>query len=215
MADVADETVTANDQAAVQTQLESLTISTQLIHDFMLGATDTIVNPEGGTIRTITGINKAIDDALPGYADVQAAVTEANAAKVGAEQARDDAEDFATQSANYAATALYKTKDVPTGATITVDPVAGTVQNLVLSQAQSTLTVKPTNDADGFARQITLFIKQGTGSNKITWPANVYWSNGRVPVLSYTLNTIDLVCLISLDKGATWRGVFNGGWFSA
>ena len=68
---------------------------------------------------------------------------------------------------------------------------------------------------DVYKRQITIYLTQTTGSNKVVWPASIKWANGRVPILSYGVGTVDMVSLITQDKGTTWRGVFNGGWFSA
>lgn len=216
MATTADDSVTAQDQQQVQTQLEILTTSTQLIHDFMLSPNASIANPEGGVIRTITGINQAIDSALPGYEDVQEAVTAANAAKAGAETAQQAAEDAAASAGAQATSAIYKVKDYASAATVAITPMAATIHRITLTSVSTALTVGATTDADGQARQIRIEIKQGTGSNKIpTWPANVKWAYDRKPVLSYQKDRVDIVDLITEDKGATWRGAFNGGWFNA
>lgn len=212
---MADDVTTA-DQSAVQTQLEKLTVSTQLIHDFMLSPATSIDNPEGGVIRTITGINAAIDDALPGYETVQEAVTAAQAAQTKAEAAQQAAEDAAASAGAQATSAIYKVKDYASAASVTITPMAATIHRITLTAVSTTLTIGSTTDAEGQARQIRLEIKQGTGSNKIpTWPSNVKWAYDRVPVLSYQVGRVDIVDLVTEDKGATWRGAFNGGWYSA
>lgn len=213
---MADTTVTAQDQQAVQTQLEILTTSTGLIHDFMLGKTDTIVNPEGGTIRTIQGLNKAIDAALPGYEDVQDAVTATQAAQQAAEAAQAAAEAAAGDAGAQATSAIYKIKDYASAASVAITPMAATIHRITLTSVSTTLTIGATTDATGQARQIRLEIKQGTGSNKIpAWPTNIKWAYDRKPVLSYQKDRVDIVDLVTEDKGATWRGAFNGGWYSA
>lgn len=210
-----DTSVSAQDQQQVQTQLEILTTSTGLIHDFMLGKTDTIANPEGGTIRTIQGLNKAIDDALPGFSDVQDAVTAANAAKAGADAAQAAAEAAAASAGAQATSAIYKVKNYASAATVAITPMTATVHRVTLNSVTTALTVGGTTDPDLQARQIRIELTQGTGSNKATWPANVKWAYDRVPVLSYQKDRTDIIDLVTEDKGATWRGAFNGGWYSA
>lgn len=213
---MADEVVpTAAQDEQIQAQLDKLTVAVQIVHDFGQADTDSIDNPEGGVIRTLEGINKAIDDALPNYADAGAAATESKNARDQAQAAQAAAEAAAGSAGSAAASAIYKTKNYTGANTIAVTPMDATIHNLSLDRVTTAVTVGGTTDAAGMARQVTLFLTQTTGSNKVTWPANIKWSNNRVPILSYGVGTVDMVSLITQDKGVNWRGVFNGGWFNA
>lgn len=211
----ADDTVTTQDQTAAQTQLEALTTATQLISSFMTGSDLSIDNPEGGTIRTIAGINAAIDDALPGYATVEEAVTQANAAQLAAETAQAAAEAAANNAGAQAVSAIYKVASYTSASTVAIVPMNATLHQVTLTAVTTTLTIAGTTDPEQQARQIRIELTQGTGSNLVTWPSNVYWSYDREPKLSYEQGRVDIVDLITTDKGTTWRGAFNGGWYSA
>lgn len=205
----------ADSDEQIQAQLEKLTVAVQIVHDFGQSDAESIDNPEGGVIRTIEGINKAIDDALPNYADAGAAATAAKDARDAALQAQAAAEAAAGNAGAAASSAIYKTKSYAGANSITITPMDATIHNVILNRVTTNILVGTTSDAVGMARQITLYLTQSTGSNKVTWPTNIKWSNDREPILSYGVGTVDMVSLITQDKGATWRGVFNGGWFNA
>lgn len=99
-------------------------------------------------------------------------------------------------------------------ATYTIDPTSAAVFVLGLQDAVTSIAFSEYEETEGVSRTLTLFLKQGTGSNKIDWPDNVLWSQGRKPILSYTPGHTDVVQLISSDDGKTWLGSFNGGWFN-
>lgn len=103
-----------------------------------------------------------------------------------------------------------------TGDTVTIDPNLGGMQTLTLTQAKTTLSIAPITGPSGLYRQITLFIKQGSGANKITWPdsSKISWSNEVEPHPSYVAGMMDIVTLISVDDGAHWIGMPNGAWFN-
>lgn len=205
----------STDDEQIQAQLDKLTTAVGIVHDFGMVSTDTIDNPEGGVIRTLHGINKAIDDALPNYEDAGAAAAEAKNARDAAQTAQAAAEAAAGNAGSAAASAIYKTKSYAGANTIAITPMDATIHNVSLDRVTTTLTVGGTADATGMARQITIYLTQTTGSNKVNWPSNIKWSNDRTPILSYGIGTVDMVSLITQDKGVTWRGVFNGGWFNA
>lgn len=62
--------------------------------------------------------------------------------------------------------------------------------------------------------KLELFIKQGTGTNTVIWPANVKWENGIEPVLSLEKDNVDLISLISLDNGQNFYGFSKAVWLS-
>ena len=62
--------------------------------------------------------------------------------------------------------------------------------------------------------KLELFIKQGTGTNTVTWPANVKWENGIEPVLSLEKDHVDLISLISLDNGQNYYGFAKAVWMN-
>lgn len=96
----------------------------------------------------------------------------------------------------------------------TINPLGGSVQQLILNAANTTLSFSPFSDDINKARQLTLFIRQGTGSNTITWPASIRWNNDRLPTLSYISGRVDTITLITFDSGVKWYGFYNGGWFN-
>ena len=62
--------------------------------------------------------------------------------------------------------------------------------------------------------KLELFIKQGTGTNTVTWPNNVKWENGIEPVLSLEKDHVDLISLISLDNGQNYYGFAKAVWMN-
>ena len=62
--------------------------------------------------------------------------------------------------------------------------------------------------------KLELFIKQGTGTNTVTWPDNVKWENGIEPVLSLEKDHVDLISLISLDNGQNYYGFAKAVWMN-
>ena len=62
--------------------------------------------------------------------------------------------------------------------------------------------------------KLELFIKQGTGTNTVTWPSNVKWENGIEPVLSLEKDHVDLISFISLDNGQNYYGFAKAVWMN-
>lgn len=163
-------------------------------------------------------------------------VQDANTAATNAEQAAQVATDQANKAVTaqniiqtYALAALYSFKDhgIITDADIDILRNDGTVQKLRLTKPTTNISLTPfPNDPNDTARQLTLIIEQGTGSNKITFTPEVdpddatahvnvvNWNNGRPPRLSYEVDKADVITLLTTNKGKHWYGFFNGGWFN-
>ena len=62
--------------------------------------------------------------------------------------------------------------------------------------------------------KLELFIKQGTGTNTVTWPTNVKWENRIEPVLSLGKDHGDLISLVSLDNGQNYYGFAKAVWMN-
>ena len=83
------------------------------------------------------------------------------------------------------------------------------------SSASEVSTSPATPDVSSSAViKLELFIKQGTGTNTVTWPANVKWENGIEPVLSLEKDHVDLISLISLDNGQNYYGFAKAVWMN-
>lgn len=80
-----------------------------------------------------------------------------------------------------------------------------------LDKPQCLLSFLNTNVPAGYTWSFTVRLRQGTGANKVTFPASVHWSNNRPPVLAYEAGTADLLTFMSVDNG--WLGISDGSWF--
>lgn len=103
---------------------------------------------------------------------------------------------------------------------------AGTVLNLdvaytkgvsffdvTLDRPQCLLNFLNTDVPAGYLWSFTVRLRQGTGANKVTFPANVDWSSKRAPVLAYEAGAADVLTFMS--NGGRWLGFFDGSWFDA
>lgn len=72
----------------------------------------------------------------------------------------------------------------------------------------------PASESSSAVIKLELFIKQGTGTNTITWPTNVKWENGIAPVLSLEKDHVDLISLVSLDNGQNYYGFAKAVWMN-
>lgn len=143
-------------------------------------------------------------------------VNEAEGIRDIVKQQYDQIEKWRGEILQYQMLAVYKFYDDETSETShIVDATDATVQLLKLNASTTTLTLKTPAGETDLCRQITLMLQQGTGSNKVKWPASVRWNNGREPVLSYDNGKIDVITLLTKDSGAKWYGFYNGGWFDA
>lgn len=118
--------------------------------------------------------------------------------------------------AQYQMQAVYSlnTRNITT-TSYQIDPILGTIQDLTLNTATTTVTFKAFSDGANLGRQLTLLLKQGTGANKVNWPSSIKWNNNRPPVLSYVTGRVDVITLLTRNSGGTWYGFYNGGWISA
>lgn len=113
---------------------------------------------------------------------------------------------------------LLKTNTITAAGTARALDVAIDAGNLVfditLSATTCALTLLNEFTPPGYIRSITLFLRQGTGSNKITLPTNVR-PQGKLPVvLSYEKGDLDTLTLVSDPGSATpsWLLFMNGSW---
>lgn len=103
--------------------------------------------------------------------------------------------------------------DVVGGASYTVEVGKVASLHLGLTQPMTNLAVI-LKDAPGATNRIELILRQDRGTNKVKWPANVKWPNGSPPPLSWTQGSQDIFELYTPDAGATWYGLFSGGWYA-
>ncbi|MCS5736973.1 hypothetical protein, partial [Herbiconiux daphne] len=159
-------------------------------------------------MQTLVNTVNTTSSAILGYkADVQAMVTIA-------QQAQSAVSDIFSQAKKYNLASVYKFKEsnINTNSyTITTDAA---VQRITLNTGVTTINLveNPAEDPS-VARQLTLIFVQGTGSNSIKWSNNIRWNAGREPRLSFIEDYEDVVTVITVDKGKTWYGFSNGGWF--
>ena len=90
--------------------------------------------------------------------------------------------------------------------------------NIILNTSNSSITFvnssETLNENSSTVIKLELFIKQGTGTNTVTWPDNIKWENGIEPVLSLEKDNVDLISLISLDNGQNYYGFAKAVWIS-
>ena len=93
--------------------------------------------------------------------------------------------------------------------------------SITLNTSNSSITfVNPTQSegtpdvSSSAVIKLELFIKQGTGTNTVTWPTNVKWENGIEPVLSLEKDHVDLISLVSLDNGQNYYGFAKAVWMN-
>lgn len=116
---------TADQDKEIEEQLAKLEAATTLVYLFSTTGDLTVPNPEGGTVRTLAGINSAIDQALPDLGSISAAIQAARAAETNAAASAQSAADYSTSaqdaksaaqsSAADAAVSLQNVTDVLTG----------------------------------------------------------------------------------------------------
>lgn len=122
---------------------------------------------------------------------------------------------YGTETEHYGMLRVSKVDAAGAALVLNVAVDAGNLMfDLTLTEPLCELRLINEFTAPGFVRSITFFLRQGTGANKITWPANVR-PQGKLPVvLSYERGDLDTVTLVS-DPGAntpTWLLFANGSW---
>lgn len=89
---------------------------------------------------------------------------------------------------------------------VTLNLNDGNIFSLTLS-GDVALSVSGATDKKGCS--FTLYIKQGGGNNKVTWPAGTKWSGG-APTISTTADAVDIFVMESLDGGQSWYASLVG-----
>lgn len=118
------------------------------------------------------------------------------------------------KSYTLSSTYMFFENTTPSTDGVTLDVTDGSVLKYTLGAAEVPVNfnaIPP--ETQSVARQLTVIFEQGTGANKVKWPAHVKWSQDREPVLSLEKGRMDVVTLLTYNKGVTWLGFFNGGWF--
>lgn len=87
-----------------------------------------------------------------------------------------------------------------------------TIFDLTLQSTRTAIQFASVVETTGRGIQIQLFLRQGTGANTVTWPPNVIFANGQLPVLSTTKGMVDIIQLTSVDDGKTWFGSQLDSW---
>jgi hypothetical protein len=83
--------------------------------------------------------------------------------------------------------------------------------DVTLDQPQCVLNFLNADVPAGYTWSFTVRLRQGTGANKVTFPASVLWSSNRPPVLAYEAGAADLLTFMSVDN--RWLGFSDGSWF--
>lgn len=122
--------------------------------------------------------------------------------------------DYILKGFDAANVSSYKNLGIATTNVFTVKPDDAILQTLQLQQPTTTITLASVQKELNVFHQVTLLLSQGTGANKVAWPANIKWNNGRIPNLSYNINSRDVFNFVSYDNGTTWLGTYVGGWFA-
>lgn len=75
-----------------------------------------------------------------------------------------------------------------------------------LTAGQCVVGITNPSTAQGVSQTFTLSLTQGTGANLVSWPSNIKWNYGRLPVLSYKTGVRDIFQFVTYDGGNTWFG---------
>ncbi len=107
---------------------------------------------------------------------------------------------------------MTKVASAGTDLNLSLDYTDGiSVYYAVLDRANCNITFSDALVPEGFVRNFTLVLIQGTGSNKVAnWPYQVSWNQEDVPALSYTANRADVFEFVTFDGGNTYVGFFVG-----
>ena len=123
---------------------------------------------------------------------------------------------------NYDLTTQYSSTEESTDGSQVISVNTKTkYHSITLNTSNSSITfVNPTQSegtpdvSSSAVIKLELFIKQGTGTNTVTWPTNVKWENGIEPVLSLEKDHVDLISLVSLDNGQNYYGFAKAVWMN-
>lgn len=99
--------------------------------------------------------------------------------------------------------------------TLALEPAGSTRFFMTLNKPTTTVVLAGEIATTGLTNrtwECTLFLKQGTGANKVTWPAGIKWAGGRVPVLSFEAGRTDVITLMSTPTLGEFYGFYDGAW---
>lgn len=85
--------------------------------------------------------------------------------------------------------------------------------DVTLDRPQCQLRFLNTDVPAGYIWSFTVRLRQGTGVNKVTFPAKIRWVSNRPPVLAYEAGAADVLTFMS--DGGGWLGFSDGSWFDA
>ena len=94
---------------------------------------------------------------------------------------------------------------------LTVPCRSGNTFEVLLDQNVNSILFEDWPPID-ISQRVVLYLQQDSTGNKIinTWPSNVKWSNGIIPTLSTSPNSIDCIVFDSFDSGQTIYGNLAG-----
>lgn len=104
-------------------------------------------------------------------------------------------------------------KEVSGETALQLTPTTSCVYNITLNKPQCAISFASSIGLRaGILKEIRLYLKQGTGANKVTFPSNIKWAGGYPPTLSFEKDYVDIVQLDTIDGGQTWHGAFVDQW---
>lgn len=95
---------------------------------------------------------------------------------------------------------------------LNLDVSSGSVFKFTLTSQITQLQFDNIPTEQGKTVEVTLILKQGIGSQKVTWPSSIKWQNGREPVLSYKLDAEDIIVFTFVNGVTTPYAYFVSGW---
>tara|TARA_B100000614_G_scaffold262909_1_gene300773 strand:+ start:236508 stop:237062 length:555 start_codon:yes stop_codon:yes gene_type:complete len=90
-----------------------------------------------------------------------------------------------------------------------VDLANGNTFDITLEGSITTMTITGLPPDDGVTRavEVTFILTQaGAGSFTVSWPSGTKWAGGTAPTLTTTAGRIDIIKLLTVDRGTTWLG---------
>ena len=174
--------------------------------------------PESGNIEIPTGEVKTVNNASPDEQgnialNYVSSVFVASGMMTVTSQSGTQQYDLTTQYSS--------TEESTDGSQVISVNTKNKYHSITLNTSNSSITfVNPTQSegtpdvSSSAVIKLELFIKQGTGTNTVTWPTNVKWENGIEPVLSLEKDHVDLISLVSLDNGQNYYGFTKAVWMN-
>ena len=98
------------------------------------------------------------------------------------------------------------------GASYEMDVSKGVTAFRLTLSANCTLTI--TTPPAGAHRVLVEVVQPTSATATVTWPAGVTWAGGTPPTLTAVADAVDVIELVTVDAGTTWRGHVIGLDFS-